>query len=215
MMIMRFSVFMKNIHDTLNRIESLLAMAEQELENDGGRHSPPPVVPKNRRHWAKDNSGAVDPDDYESCKEFVLRNVTFRPHLRPGMFCDKLADECASTVSSKPGTWSRLERNHRLRNEAVRTSALAECHKLCGMKLQAKYNEKDGRWWLLWSGEFTRQCDSRQMTHAQRLRSVIPEGDSGRASFPLGDSAVPSSAANVQLRSTPRTDKVSVTPSAA
>jgi hypothetical protein len=75
---------MKTIDEKLNQIDRLLTLAEQALASDDGRRWPTPAPPENRKDWAKDNSAAVDPHGYETCKTYAFTNLMLRPLLEPG-----------------------------------------------------------------------------------------------------------------------------------
>jgi hypothetical protein len=164
---------MKDVNNTLTLIESLLTQAEHDMEHDDGRRwPPPPVPPKRRSDWATDNSSAVDPNDYYSCKDYILKKVRWRPLLRPGMFYNKWADSCASAVQFKPGEWVRWlgPENPLDRPEAAVLRALDECRELYGMQVEAR---RHGLYTLLfWSGHYTPHLDTREITLAQRFAEL-------------------------------------------
>ena len=130
---------MQNIHEHLSQIEHQLTQAEQALASDDGRcWPPPPAPPKRRCDWAKDNSAAVDPHDYESCKAYVFTNLMLRPLLEPGMFPRSLADLLASTVCSDADAWVQPSWKLRyiLRDGKESPLILGECRDLYGMAIQ-------------------------------------------------------------------------------
>lgn len=164
--------FMKDVNNTLTLIESLLTLAEHDMEHDDGRRwPPPPVPPKRRRDWATDGTN-TDPNDYISCKDYILKNLHVRPLLRPGMFRSKWADSCASAVRFQPRKWvhwSGSEHDLNRPNAAV-LRALEECREFYGMDVKAR---KRGLYTLLfWSGHYTRYLDTRELTLAQRLAEL-------------------------------------------
>lgn len=164
---------MKDASKELGRIETLLEEAQDALKNDDGRRwPPPPAPPTHLQDWALENSEAVDPDNYEACKAYVLAQLPVRPLLQPGMFSKSLADRIASALIDKPGESVRQrEVGYLWFDQDHRARALVECRDLYGVEPEVTvFDEKDDQ--LLWSGHFVRQLDQRQMTHAQRVAEL-------------------------------------------
>jgi len=163
---------MKDVNGTLNQIEGLLCEAEEALINDDGRRwPPPPAPPKHRRDWATDNSDAVDPDDYDSCKAYVFANLPMRPVLPPGMLMRSFEDSIAMELFNQPDQ-SLVWGPYKTAKEAtarcpLKAHEVEECHAKYGMRLEIKQSGRSIS--VQWSGILDPLPDFRPMSHAQRL----------------------------------------------
>jgi hypothetical protein len=119
---------MNEVNETLNQIQTLLTKAEDVLINDDGRRwPPPPVSPKNRRDWAKDDSAAVDPNDDESCKAYLLNTVLTQPVLMPGNRLGDRTDVMAAKLRASPQqTWIPMRGGYARRSRWTAIKVVAE-----------------------------------------------------------------------------------------
>ena len=163
---------MIDVNKTLNQIERLLMLAERDLENDDGRHwPPPPAPPKNRCHWATDNSGNADPHDYESCKQYALTKLPMRPQIQPGTFPELRVHPIVLKLEGCRNKWVEYIRFGSPRPIEVTMGWLQgyldECRTVYGMIIDVKAEDRSIQ--LRWSDDDSPPPDTRDITHAQRM----------------------------------------------